>query len=274
MEIFTRNDKRLLIQLKNAGLSYRFKSGFFRNKSTDFWAIRNLNLNIYDGDRLAVIGRNGAGKSTLLSLLAGVCLPDEGSIKAKKVSRQLLTLQLGFVPSLTGEENAILGGLYLGRTNKQMKRALPKIYEMSELGDFFHQPLSSYSSGMRARLGFSVAMESNPDILLLDEVMGTVGDDAFKEKSKDIMREKMEKHIRTIVLVTHNKEVISDICNRAILLENGKIVADGTVQHILSNYDITIKKPGRNVEHAPKRLVTPSQPPHLKAFKWMIDRLT
>jgi lipopolysaccharide transport system ATP-binding protein len=266
--------KRPLIELNNAGLCYRLKGGFFKNRSSDFWAIRGVNLKVYDGDKLAIIGRNGAGKSTLMSMLAGVVLPDEGKAKAKNVSRQLLTLQLGFEQALTGEENAVLGGLYLGRTNKQMMRALPAIYQMSELGDFFYQPLSVYSNGMKARLGFAVAMESNPDVLLLDEVMGTVGDEAFREKSKAIMKEKMEKQIKTLILVTHNTEIVSELCNRAVLLENGKILVDGSVEEVLSHYDVTIKKPGRNVVNAPKHLQRVQQPWHLQAFKWFIDKVS
>jgi lipopolysaccharide transport system ATP-binding protein len=212
--------------------------------------VRGISLKLFPGDRLAVIGRNGAGKSTLLSVMAGIIAPDEGVVCCGTVSRQQLSLNPGFDPVLTGEENAILSGMYLGRTHQQMERALARIETLSELGVFFTQPISSYSSGMKARLGLAVAMEARPDILLLDEFLGTTGDAAFQLKARSLLDEKMQRSIKAMVIVSHSPESIKEYCNRAVLIENGQLVAEGGVDGILAQYGDVITKPGRNTRLA------------------------
>ena len=171
---------KLAISIENIGVAYRRKIGFFRQEK--FWAINDVSFNVYHGETLGVIGRNGAGKSSLLRVLAGIVNPDKGKVVNYGVTASLLSLQVGFVNHLTGRENAILSGMMLGLTKSEVKNRIDDIREYSDLGEFFDQPVKSYSSGMRARLGFSIAIYVDPDIILLDEVLG-VGDMEFNEKS-------------------------------------------------------------------------------------------
>lgn len=244
-------ESKPLLQLKNIGVQYRLKGGLLRNQRSRFWAIRHISLNLHPGDRLAVIGRNGAGKSTLLNVMAGIIAPDEGRSRCRQVSRQQLSVNPGFDPVLTGEENAILSGMYLGRTHRQMERALGRIEELSELGVFFRQPISSYSSGMKSRLGLAVALEARPDILLLDEFLGTTGDAAFQQKARSLLDEKMQRAIKAMVIVSHSPDSIKEYCNRAILVENGQLIASGSVDDILAQYASVIVTPGRNTSLGP-----------------------
>lgn len=199
-----------------------------------FDALSNITLDLRHGDKLGVIGRNGAGKSTLLRLMAGVFEPDRGSIEHHHGSVQLLALGIGFVASLTGRENAVLSGLLQGVDRKKIVSNLDSIQAFSELGDFFDEPLSTYSSGMKARLGFSVAIQQQPDVLLIDEVLA-VGDAGFKAKSVAALQEKMQT-ISTLVIVSHDERIIRDTCNRVIRIENGRLVGEGDVESMLKSY--------------------------------------
>ena len=146
-----------------------------------FWALKDVSFDLYPGESLGVVGRNGCGKSTLLKILAGITRPDKGSISGEPLSATLLALQLGFLPYLTGRENAMLSGMMLGLTRSGIAERIEAIAEFAELGDFFDEPIAEYSAGMRARLGFAVAFQLDPDILLIDEVLG-VGDAQFRER--------------------------------------------------------------------------------------------
>jgi len=182
-----------------------------------------------------VVGRNGAGKSTLLQLLGGIISPDAGQIHRAASQISLLSMQAGFDPQLSGKANAILSGMLLGFNRQEVESKLYNIISFSELGDFIDKPVNSYSTGMRARLGFSVALELNPDVLLIDEVLG-VGDLRFREKSMAVMKEKLLSK-QTIVFVSHNGHVVRNLCNRAIWLENGKLVMDGSADDVVSAYE-------------------------------------
>ena len=165
-----------LIELRNVGVAFSAQRRFGSGK---FWALEDVTLNLRHGERLGVIGRNGAGKSTLLRVLAGILQPDRGTVKRAAVTCQLLSLALGFTPYLSGRDNAILSGLMLGLRRREIESRLPSIQEFSELGDFFEQPIATYSAGMVVRLGFSVAIQVEPDVLLIDEVLA-VGDAEFQ----------------------------------------------------------------------------------------------
>jgi lipopolysaccharide transport system ATP-binding protein len=165
--------KQLAISVEKIGVAYRRKSGFFRQEK--FWALNDVSFNVYHGETLGIVGRNGAGKSSLLRVLAGIINPDRGKIVNHGVTASLLSLQVGFVNHLTGRENAILSGMMLGLQKKEVISLMYDIHEYSDIGDFFDQPVKSYSSGMRSRLGFSIAIHVNPYVILLDEVLG-VGD--------------------------------------------------------------------------------------------------
>jgi ABC-2 type transport system ATP-binding protein len=196
-----------------------------RHPPERFWALRHVNVRLAHGESLGVIGPNGAGKSTLLQVLAGIMRPSEGSVEVRGAVSGLLTLGAGFDLELSGRENILLGGAFLGLDDKVTRELMPGIVEFADLGAFIDAPIKTYSSGMRARLGFSIATAVDPDILLLDEVLST-GDATFREKSKarviDIVRA-----AKAVVLVTHDMNWVEEYCNRAILLERGSLIVEG-----------------------------------------------
>jgi ABC-type polysaccharide/polyol phosphate transport system ATPase subunit len=196
-----------------------------RASTTDFWALRDVTFRLVHGESLGVIGPNGAGKSTLLQVLAGIISPTHGVVDVHGHVSSLLTLGVGFDGDLSGVENIRLAGAFMGLDHQEVERQLPGIVEFADLGPFIEAPLRTYSSGMRARLGFSIATAIDPDILLLDEVLGT-GDQAFREKSRGRVVELVEA-AKAIVLVTHDMSWVLEFCNRALLLERGRIVAEG-----------------------------------------------
>lgn len=221
-----------LISMKNVGLFYWRRTGYFRQEK--FWALRDVSLELREGECLGVIGRNGAGKSTLLSMLANIIRPDRGEMVNRGGRAALLSLQIGFVPYLTGRENACLSGMLMGLTRKQILDRMPEIIAFSELEDFIDQRVSTYSSGMRARLGFSVAFQIDPEILLIDEVLG-VGDADFKDKSAAVLHEKIHSR-KTVVLVSHNAKTIEELCDRAVWIENGVTQVAGETRMVLEAY--------------------------------------
>ena len=222
-----------LVKLQNVGVSYRRRVGFRHQPA--YWALEDVSLEIYRGETLGVIGRNGVGKSTLLRVLAGIIKPDRGTIHLDAPCHiSLLSLQVGFIPQLTGRENAVLSGMLLGVPRRDIEARMDRIIEFAELGDFFDQPISSYSTGMRARLGFSVAFQTDPDILLVDEVLG-VGDAAFREKSASAMRQKIRSN-KTVVLVSHNQQTIRNLCDRAVWIDKGSTRLVGDPDTVLAAY--------------------------------------
>jgi lipopolysaccharide transport system ATP-binding protein len=228
--------KPTLITLNNAGLCYRPLRTMFARTKKEIWALRGLNLEIKEGEKLGIIGRNGCGKSTLMRVLAGIYGLDEGSIAfaRKNVHVELLSLGVGFEGNLTGEENAILNGMLMGKSRKHMLERVDRIKDFSGLGDFFDYPVYTYSSGMNLRLGFSVAMETDPDVLLIDEVLG-VGDEMFTQKSEAALREKFTSN-RTVVLISHDAGTIIRLCERAIWREKGQILAEGDPAEVADKY--------------------------------------
>jgi ABC-type polysaccharide/polyol phosphate transport system ATPase subunit len=201
-------------------------------KTKAFWALRGVSFRLVHGESLGVIGPNGAGKSTLLQVLAGIISPTRGVVDVHGQISSLLTLGVGFDGDLSGLENVRLAGAFMGLDHDELERRLPGIVEFADLGEFIEAPLKTYSSGMRARLGFSIATAIDPDILLLDEVLGT-GDQAFREKSRGRVLELVEA-AKAIVLVTHDMSWVTEFCNRAILLEHGRIVAEGDPAEVVA----------------------------------------
>ena len=209
-----------LITLENVGVAF---NASLRLRDQRFWALEDVSFSLNRGQRLGVIGRNGAGKSTLLRTLAGIIEPDRGRISRKTASCQLLSLSVGFMQHLSGRENAILTGLMQGlRRREIIRRSALQIQEFSELGDFFEQPISSYSTGMLMRLGFSVAMQIEPEILLIDEVLA-VGDAEFQEKSGAALRERIHGGT-TVVFVSHGDAQIRQVCDSVLWVEHGRNV--------------------------------------------------
>ena len=206
-------------------LQRSFVNLFRREPAEGFWALRNVSFRLVHGESLAVIGPNGAGKSTLLQVLAGILTPSEGTVEVNGLISSLLTLGAGFDQDLTGRENIRLAGAFLGLQGNDMAARTPGIIEFADLGPFIDAPLRTYSSGMRARLGFSIATSVDPDILLLDEVLAT-GDETFRAKSKARVVD-LVKEAKGVVFVTHDMTWVVEYCNRAILLDKGLVVAEG-----------------------------------------------
>jgi len=208
--------------------------GLFQRREgpSHFWALRGVDVRLVHGESLAVIGPNGAGKSTLLQTLAGILQPSEGVVDVRGTVSSLLQLGAGFDQELTGRENILLAGAFMGMEHREMMDRLPGIMEFADIGDFMEAPIKTYSSGMRARLGFAIATAVDPDILLLDEVLAT-GDQVFRAKSMGRVME-LVTSAKAIVLVTHDMNWVTQLCNRAILLEKGQIILEGDPEEVVA----------------------------------------
>lgn len=212
-----RKEKSLKERLVNAGRSAKFKE--------DFWALRNVSIEIESGSTIGLIGANGSGKSTLLKAIGGIIEPTSGSVRRRGRLAALLELGAGFHQDLTGRENVYLNASILGLSRKQTDYFFDDIVEFSGIGAFIDTQVKFYSSGMYVRLAFAVAIHVDPDLLLVDEVLA-VGDEAFQRKCLDKIRE-FQSDGRTIVLVTHSLGQVTDLCDRAVLLSAGSVVFDG-----------------------------------------------
>jgi ABC-type polysaccharide/polyol phosphate transport system ATPase subunit len=201
-----------------------------RRDDDDFTALDKVSLDVKEGEVVGIVGRNGAGKSTLLRIIAGIYRPDRGSAKTLTHPVLLAGFGVGFNVNLSGRENAFLYGSILGHPRPVINDLLAGIIEFSGLGDFINQPLRTYSSGMRARLGFSVATAVQPNILLLDEALG-VGDEEFRKCSSERIRS-MLKQARTVVIASHSFPILGQVCTRAILVDKGKITYRGTLANV------------------------------------------
>lgn len=205
---------------------------------TEFWALQDINLTVEKGDRVGVLGFNGAGKSTLLKVIAGVLKPTKGTVSVSGVIAPMLELGAGFDLNYSGKENIYLYGATMGYTRKFIEQRYDEIVEFSELKEFIDVPVKNYSSGMRARLGFAIASSVEPDILILDEVL-SVGDAKFRIKSENKICSMFENNV-TVLFVSHSVDQVLAICNKAIILDHGKIIASGTAQEICDTYDYMV----------------------------------
>ncbi|MCS7279964.1 MAG: ABC transporter ATP-binding protein [Thermodesulfobacteriaceae bacterium] len=203
-------------------------------KNSRFEALRDISFEVYRGETFGIIGRNGAGKSTILGLIAGVLKPTQGKVLVRGRIASLLELGGGFHWELTGRENIMLNGILLGLTREEVRKKMDAIIEFSELGEFIDQPIRVYSSGMLARLGFSVVAHLDPEILLVDEIL-TVGDINFQRKCLEKMLN-FKKNGTTIVFVSHSMEDIKRLCDRVMWIENHNIKMIGEPEEVVSNY--------------------------------------
>jgi ABC-type polysaccharide/polyol phosphate transport system ATPase subunit len=199
-----------------------------------FYALRDVSFSVEQGDSMAVIGSNGAGKSTMLNIATGLCSPSEGLVKANGRVAALLELGSGFHPDLTGAENVRVNASLLGLSRSQLREQYDSIVDFSGIGDFINEPLRTYSSGMMMRLAFSVAVNVDPEILIIDEVLG-VGDQAFFQKCLERIME-FRRRGKTILCVSHSLQTLEQLCNRAIWLEHGRLVQSGPVQQVIREY--------------------------------------
>ncbi len=229
MENKVDNIKEYFIKMLKSELRYQ-----------EFWALHNVSFAVNKGDRLGILGLNGAGKSTLLKIIAGVLKATEGSVSIKGKIVPLLELGAGFDPQYTGAENIYLYGAVLGYPRDFIRERYEEIVAFSELGDFINVPVKNYSSGMKARLGFSIATIVEPEILILDEVLA-VGDAKFRKKSEKKIKAMFDSGV-TVLFVSHSLEQVNRLCNQAILLEKGRLIAKGKVADVSAIYEAKINE--------------------------------
>ena len=234
-----------------------------RTGDTSFWALRDVAFTVRQGESLGVIGPNGAGKSTLLQVLAGIITPSEGDVAVDGHISSLLTLDVGFDTELSGVDNIRLAGAFMGLDHRLVEERLPAIVDYADLGEFIDAALKTYSSGMRARLGFAIATSVEPDILLLDEVLAT-GDAAFREKSKARVGE-LVREAKAIVLVTHDMNWVTEYCNRAILIEKGRIIIEGSPADVVALHQE--RSAARAAEQAAAGVFAAAKPQPVKASR-------
>jgi ABC-2 type transport system ATP-binding protein/lipopolysaccharide transport system ATP-binding protein len=221
--IKTRSFKDFAIKLVTGQIQYEH-----------FWALKGIDLTVADGEILGLIGHNGAGKSTLLKVVARVLKPTEGRIIVRGSVAPLLGVGAAFHQELTGRENIFLNGSLLGFSRREMEEKFERIVDFAELWDYIDQPLRTYSSGMHARLGFAVATDAVPDILIVDEIL-SVGDEAFRVKSANRMREFRERGA-TILLVTHSMPTVREICHRVAWIHQGGVRMEGETDEVVDQY--------------------------------------
>ena len=219
-------------QLKETFVQKMTKKNF--NSMDEFDALKNINLELVPGDRLGIVGLNGAGKSTLLKMIVGIYPPQAGLVSVRGKITPMIELGTGFDAELSGRENIYLNGTLIGRSYKQMKALEEKIIEFSELGDKIDMPIKYYSSGMHARLAFSIGAIADPEILIMDEIFAA-GDAQFVQKSLDRLHQMFDKaHI--LILVSHSEKHILNICNKAIVLHKGELIKQGSTSECVDHY--------------------------------------
>jgi ABC-type polysaccharide/polyol phosphate transport system ATPase subunit len=201
-------------------------------------ALEDVSFRVEQGETFGVVGANGSGKSTLLKLVAGILKPSSGSLEVNGKVSALIELGAGFHPEISGRENVVINGIMLGLTRKEIERKLPSIIEFSGLSEFIDQPVKTYSSGMYVRLGFAVAIHTDPSILVVDEVLA-VGDEAFAHRCLDTIREFSAKG-KTIFFVTHSLALVEELCDRVLYLEKGRVKGIGDAREILSSYRLDV----------------------------------
>ena len=226
-----KNDKKRLIAVFNKKVPYKEKR-----------AVDNVSFTIKRGESVALFGRNGAGKSTILKIVTGVTFPTEGEVKVNGRVSALLELTAGFDTELSGRENIMLKGQIMGLKDEDIKALEPTIVEFADLGDYIDQPVRTYSSGMKARLGFAININIDPEILIIDEAL-SVGDAQFKKKCINRVNEVMEKDNITLLFVTHATGVAQEFCKRGILMKNGKLIYDSDIGSAVKKYEDMIKMP-------------------------------
>ncbi len=239
-----------IIEFKNVSKKYKLYAGnrqklasiFFKNvkvKTKD--AVQDVSFSINRGESVALLGKNGAGKSTILKMITEVCFPTEGEIIVRGRVSALLELTAGFDPELSGRENIYLKGTTLGLSKVEIKSLEPEIIEFADIGEYIDQPVRSYSSGMKARLGFAINANVRPEILIVDEAL-SVGDTAFKNKCLEKVNKLISDENVTLLLVTHSVSMAKQFCKRGMVIASGKIKFDGDIDEAVAKYEAMQKK--------------------------------
>jgi len=230
-----------LVETISHGVKRFFKRarGSHRGSHEDYWALQDINFTIDEGDRVGIIGKNGAGKSTLLKILARIVEPTTGRIKIRKRISCLIEVSTGFHPELTGRENIYLNGAILGMSRKEIVRKFDEIVAFSEVEQFLDTPVKRFSSGMYMRLGFAIAANLDPEILIVDEVLA-VGDAQFQKKCMSKLTD-LGNQGRTVIFVSHDMSAVQTLCNKGIYLEKGKLVECGSFDSCFKKYMLDVK---------------------------------
>lgn len=225
-----KNDKKRLLALFFKNIKYKEKK-----------AVNNVSFKIHKGETVALFGKNGAGKSTILKLITGVCYPTSGEIIVNGRVSALLELTSGFDPEFTGRENIYLKGQLLGLKNSEIEELEQTIIDFAEIEEYIDQPVRTYSSGMKARLGFSINVNIKPEILIVDEAL-SVGDEEFKNKCITKVNEIINSEDVTLLFVTHITSTAKEFCKRGIFMKDGKIIFDGKIEDTIEKYELSLKK--------------------------------
>lgn len=236
-----------VIKLSHVGKRYRkrvskifdYKDKFLRRESggKEYWSLKDISLNVRQGDTLAILGGNGSGKSTLLKIILGVTAPTTGTVEVKGKIGGLIELGAGFHKEMTGRENIYINGVVLGLKEKEIDALMDDIIAYSELEEYIDSPIKQYSSGMKVRLGFSIAIHVQSDIILLDEVLA-VGDARFRKKAMSSIKSYLKD--KTILFVSHSTSQVRNICEKAIVLDHGKIIYSGDTESAIKFYEENI----------------------------------
>jgi ABC-type polysaccharide/polyol phosphate transport system ATPase subunit len=246
---FHRVSKKYNLRSDSGSLRRWYRRPFPR-RAAEMWALRDVSFQVRQGEALGIVGHNGAGKTTILRILSSITSPTEGEIRVRGRMAALVEIGSGFHPELTGRENVYLHGAMLGMRRSEIRRKLGSIIEFSGVGRYIDVPVKRYSSGMYVRLGFSIAAHLDPDILLLDEVLA-VGDAAFQAKCLDRIAE-LRKIGRTIVFISHDLAAVYRLCDRALLLDHGKVVLEGPPRQVIDEYQrMTFGDSGATSARAP-----------------------
>lgn len=223
-----------MLELNDVSLSYHSKKTTFEHGLHR--VLDEVSLKLHEGETLGIIGKNGCGKTTILRIMAGILAPNSGSVRQRAGSSSaLLTIGLGFKPQLSGRDNAVLSAMLQGSTQSEAESYLAEIKEFSELGDSFEEPVKTYSAGMKSRLGFTTALVTHVDIMLIDEVL-SVGDAHFRQKAEAALKDRMSGQ-QTVVFVSHSAGQIESLCDRAVWLNEGGVAAEGETPEVLSLYN-------------------------------------
>jgi len=226
-------DKQIIFDLQNVGLKYR-RLGTFPWQGRDFWALHDVSFRVSRGETVGIIGRNGAGKSSLLRILANIVKPDKGTIIRAPVEASILSGGIGFDPRLTGRQNIMFSSLLLGMDKRHARGVMDQVIELAGIDEAIDEPVKTYSSGMRSRLGFAIVYYVETEIMLLDEILAS-GDHTFKEMATKLMKQKIQSD-RTVVIVSHAMPTVRELCDRVIRIEDGHSMPEKPPKETIQDY--------------------------------------